>query len=508
MRQPSSNPATQAAINPTRYEIVIIGAGFGGIGMAIRLKRAGWHDFVVIEKADKVGGTWRDNTYPGCACDIPSLLYSLSFAPSTSWSRRYPGQSEIYEYLEECVDRFGLQPHLRLGVSLREAVFESTAGLWRMHIDPGPDLEARIMVLATGLLHRPAIPALRGIESFRGSAFHSARWNHDAETRGKYVAVIGTGASAVQFVPRVAEEATHLTLFQRTPAWVLPKSDPSVSTRRRWALRHVPLLRRALRAWVYWSHEIRAVGFVLFPVLMAAPERRARSHAKRQLFGDGLRVLLTPAYRMGCKRILLSNDFFPSLNRPNVRLVTTPVVSVVPNGLVTADGIEHRADVLIFATGFQATDLIGSIRVVGHNGVTLAEAWRNGMRAHLGLAVAGFPNLFLLGGPNTGLAHNSAIFMLEAQINHVLRCLRLLRLRKAASIEVQREVQVAFFRQLDVWMQRTIWLSGCRSWYLDRNGRNTTLWPGFSLGYWLRTRRALERHYRLTGAERGWNPRR
>jgi hypothetical protein len=235
---------------------------------------------------------------------------------------------------------------------------------------------------------------------------------------------------------------------------------------------------------------------------MAAPERRARSHAKRQLFGDGLRVLLTPAYRMGCKRILLSNDFFPSLNRPNVRLVTTPVVGVVPNGLVTADGIEHRADVLIFATGFQATDLIGSIRVVGHNGVTLAEAWRNGMRAHLGLAVAGFPNLFLLGGPNTGLAHNSAIFMLEAQINHVLRCLRLLRLRKAASIEVQREVQVAFFRQLDVWMQRTIWLSGCRSWYLDRNGRNTTLWPGFSLGYWLRTRRALERHYRLTGAER------
>jgi len=300
--------ATREAIGLTRCTVAIIGAGFGGIGMAIRLKRAGWHDFVIIEQADTVGGVWRDNTYPDCACDIPSHLYSLSFAPSADWSRRYPTQAEIRRYLEECVERFGLTPHLRTGVSLKEAKFENAAALWLLRTDPGPDLAARFLVLATGALHRPAIPALRGIESFRGVAFHSARWKHGAEIKGKHVAVIGTGASAAQFVPRIAEDAARLVLFQRTPPWVLPKSDPASNPRNRWALRHVPLLQRSLRAWFYWTHEMRAFGFVLFPSLMAAPERRARSHAKRQVPSDALRHLLTPTDRMGCKRVLLSND--------------------------------------------------------------------------------------------------------------------------------------------------------------------------------------------------------
>ena len=489
--------ATREATGLARCTVAIIGAGFGGIGMAIRLKRAGWHDFVIIEQADTVGGVWRDNTYPDCACDIPSHLYSLSFAPSADWSRRYPTQAEIRRYLEECVERFGLTPHLRTGVSLKEAKFENAAALWLLRTDPGPDLAARFLVLATGALHRPAIPALRGIESFRGVAFHSARWKHGTGIKGKHVAVIGTGASAAQFVPRIAEDAARLVLFQRTPPWVLPKSDPVSSPRNRWALRHVPLLQRSLRAWFYWTHEMRAFGFVLFPSLMAAPERRARSHAKRQVPSDALRRLLTPADRMGCKRVLLSNDFLASLTRPNVCLVTVPIAGVVPDGLVTAEGIEHRADVLIFATGFQATNSFGSVKVVGRNGVSLSEAWRNGMQARLGIAVADFPNLFLLGGPNTGLGHNSVVFMLEAQIRHVLRCLRSLKQRNATSVEVRPEAQAAFIRRLDKWMQRTIWLSGCRSWYLDRNGRNTTLWPGFSIGYWLRTLRVSERHYRF-----------
>ena len=483
-------------------EVAIIGAGFGGIGMATRLKCTGWDDFVVLEQADKIGGTWRDNTYPGCTCDIPSHLYSLSFAPKADWSRRYASQPEIYQYLEDCVDRFRLRPHLRLKVSLKKATFDSTAGLWRMQTDPGPDLAARVLVLATGMLHRPAIPALHGIESFSGAMFHSARWDHAAEMRGKRVAVIGTGASAVQLVPHVAGQAAHLAVFQRSPAWVLPKPNSPFGPRRRWTMRHLPLLRRALRAWLYWSHEVRGVGFVLFPGLMAGPERQARRHAKRQLGDDELRTRLTPSDRMGCKRILLSDDFYPSLNRANVQLVSAPITGVLPDGLVTADGVEHRADILVFATGFQATDPIGPIEVVGCNGVTLSAAWRNGVHAHLGLAVAGFPNLFLLGGPNTGLGHNSVLFMLEAQIRHILRCLRLLRLRKAVSIEVRQEVQVAFARRLNGWMRRTVWLSGCRSWYLDRNGRNTTLWPGFSVGYWFRVRLISAWQYQLTRPER------
>jgi cation diffusion facilitator CzcD-associated flavoprotein CzcO len=489
-------------VDSTHCEVAIVGAGFGGIGMAIRLKRAGRDDFVILEEADKIGGTWRDNTYPGCTCDIPSHLYSLSFAPQAAWSRRYASQPEIYRYLEDCINRFGLRPHLRLGVCLKKATFDSTAGLWRLQTDPGPEMAAQVLVLATGMLHRPAIPVLPGIESFGGATFHSARWDHAVDLRGRRVAVIGTGASAVQLVPHVAAQAARLLLFQRTPAWVLPKPDPPFGPRHRWAMRHVPLLRRALRAWLYWSHEVRGAGFVLFPGLMAGPERRARSHAKRQL-GDGeLRTLLTPSYHMGCKRILLSDDFYPSLSRANVQLVSAPIEGVLPDGLVTADGVEHRADVLVFATGFRATDPIGPIEVVGCNGVTLSAAWRDGAQAHLGVAVAGFPNLFLLGGPNTGLGHNSVLFMLEAQIRHVVRCLRLLRLRKAISIEVRQEVQAAFARRLDRWMRRTVWLSGCRSWYLDRNGRNATLWPGFSVGYWFQMRLISARHYRLACPER------
>lgn len=469
--------------------------------MAIRLKQTGMQDFLVIEQAQTVGGTWRDNTYPGCACDIPSHLYSLSFAPRASWSRRYPTQAEIQDYLEDCVDRFALRPHLRLGTSLREARFDD--GVWRLTTDPGPELTARLLVFAQGALHRPALPELSGLETFRGAIFHSARWDHGIDLAGKRVGVIGTGASAIQFVPRIAETVAALSLFQRTPPWILPKHDPATGPRQLWALRHVPLLRRALRAWQYWRHEIRAVGFVLSPRLLAAAERQARSHAKRQLTDNALRERLTPTDRIGCKRILLSNDFLPSLNRPNVQLVTEPIVRVAANGIVTADGAEHPADVLIFATGFRATDPLGAIRIIGRDGVALAEAWRDGMQARLGLAVAGFPNLFLLGGPNTGLGHNSIVFMLEAQIGHVLRCLRLLQRHRATSIELRADSQTRFVRRLDRWMGRTVWLSGCKSWYLDRNGRNTTLWPGFSVGYWWRVRRVSQRDYRLTDVTAG-----
>lgn len=484
------------------HDVAIVGAGFGGIGMAIRLIQAGQTDFVLIEQADDIGGTWRDNHYPGCACDIPADLYSFSFAPHRGWSRRYPTQAEILAYLQDCVTRFGLRPHLRLGSGLQQAVFDQDRALWCLHLAGGGRIEARTLVLSVGLLHRPAIPALPGLAAFGGVCFHSAAWRHDVDLTGRRVAVIGTGASAIQFMPRVAAVAAELALYQRTPAWILPKHDPPAGPMRRRLLSFVPGLRRALRAWTYWSHEARAVGFVVSPRLMQAVERRARSHAKRQLGDAALREAVTPAYRIGCKRILLSNDFLPALNRPNVTLVTAPIARVTADGVVAADGVARAADVLILATGFQATDLLADIRIVGRDGATLADAWRGGMQARLGLAVSGFPNLFLLGGPNTGLGHNSVVFMLEAQIGHILRCLRWMRRRGAAVIELRPEAQSRFTAALRRRMERTVWLSGCRSWYLDRFGHNTTLWPGFSFGYWLRTRTVSARHYRTSGPGR------
>lgn len=483
--------------------VAIIGAGFGGLGMAIRLKQAGFDDFIVLEQAATVGGTWRDNTYPGCACDIPSHLYSFSFAPQPVWSRRYPAQAEIQAYLESMIERFGLRPHLRLGCALRDARFAD--GSWHLRTDPDNAFTVRVLVLAQGALHHPVLPALAGMETFAGPAFHSARWDHGVDLAGKRVAVIGTGASAIQFVPQIAGKVARLTLFQRTPPWVLPKRDPPTGAFRARALRHVPLLRPALRAWLYWTHEARALGFVRWPWLMKAAERQARSHAKREIKDDTLRERLTPDYAIGCKRILLSNDYLPSLNRANVQVVTDPIRRITPAAVVGADGSEFPADVLIYATGFRATDPLGAVRITGRDGMTLARAWRDGMHARLGLAVAGFPNMFLLGGPNTGLGHNSIVFVLEAQIGHVLRCLRLMRRRGAAVIEVAAAAQVQERARLERSMRRTVWVSGCRSWYLDRTGRNTTLWPGFSIGYWWRVRRVSDADCLMSGSSAAEN---
>ena len=482
--------------DPQPHGVVIVGAGFAGIGMAIRLCQAGLDDFILLEQATEIGGTWRDNTYPGCACDIPATLYSFSFAPSGDWSRRYPSQAEIQRYLLDCVDRFGVRPHLRLGTTLAEATHDETTGLWRLRTEAGDSLSARVLVLAPGTLHHPALPDIPDLERFAGPAFHSARWDHGVDIAGKRVAVIGTGASAIQLVPELAKQAAHLTLFQRTPAWVLPKHDPVAGRVRRAMMRAIPLLRRIERAWVYWSHESRAVGFILAPRLMEAVERRARTFAKRQLNDPVLRERLTPDYRIGCKRVLLSNDFLPALERPNVTVIDTPIARVEAGGLVIADGVTHPADVLVFATGFKATEPLGSLRVIGRDGVSLAEAWREGLPAWLGLAAPGFPNLFLLGGPNTGLGHNSIVFMLEAQIEHALRTLQRMRRQGIGSVEIRRDVASRFTTWLDARMQRTVWLSGCRSWYLDAAGRNTTLWPGFSIGFWFRHRFARDASWR------------
>jgi cation diffusion facilitator CzcD-associated flavoprotein CzcO len=469
-------------------DVLIIGAGFGGLGMAIRLRQAGADRFTILERTAEIGGTWRDNTYPGCACDIPSHLYSWSFESNPEWTRMYPSQTEIQEYLLRSVDKYGLRSSIRFDSEVREAVFEEREQIWRVTTVRGDSITARSVVAGMGGLSRPAYPKLPGLDRFEGPSFHSARWDHSCDLAGKRVGVIGTGASAVQFVPQIAPRVERLHLFQRTPPWVLPKMDGPIGAHWRWMFRNVPGTMFAFRALLYWRQELLAPGFTLNPRLMAPLEKMGRAHIAKAISDPELRRRVTPDYRIGCKRILIANDYYPALGRSNVELVTESIAEILPHGTVTSDGIERPVDALIFGTGFRATDLLTPMRVVGRNGVDLNDAWREGLEAYYGITGAGYPNLFMLVGPNTGLGHNSIIFMIEAQVHYVMECLRLMNLREAKAIEVRREAQEHFNRNIQARLQRTVWMSGCKSWYLDARGRNTTLWPGSTVGYWAQTR--------------------
>ncbi|MEV5753842.1 NAD(P)/FAD-dependent oxidoreductase [Actinoallomurus sp. NPDC052308] len=485
-------------------KIAIIGSGFGGLGMAIQLKRAGFHDFVVLEKSDDLGGTWRDNQYPGCACDVPSHMYSFSFELNPDWSRMFAPQPEIWDYLRHCVDKYDLGPHLRFGCAVETMEWEETARHWRVTLASGEVLTPKAVVSAIGALHVPSIPDIPGAERFRGTAFHSAQWDPSADLSGKRVAVIGTGASAIQFIPRVAEEAGRLHVFQRTPPWIQPKPDFTLSKRVRRVFRHVPGAQRAFRNGIYWVLETRAVGFTLDPRLMGPMEQLARRHIERQIDDPELRAKVTPDYTIGCKRILLSSDYYPALTRPHVDLVTEPIKEITETGLVTADGTAYDVDVIIYGTGFKVTEALSEQHIVGRDGLKIQEAWAGGIEAHHGVTVAGFPNLFLLLGPNTGLGHNSVVFMIESQVQHVLSCLRLLSRENAEAIEARPEAQRRFNDRLQKRLRRAVWNEGgCTSWYLDEHGVNRTLWPGFTFEYWARTRRARREDYDLTPAGAG-----
>ncbi|HEX6968230.1 MAG TPA: NAD(P)/FAD-dependent oxidoreductase [Micromonosporaceae bacterium] len=482
-----------------RVRVAIVGAGFGGIAAAIRLKQRGYEDFVVFDRASEVGGTWRDNTYPGCACDVPSQMYSLSFALNPDWSRGFSGQPEIWAYLRRCVADFGLRPHLRLGHDVRGATWDEDERCWRLDTSAGT-WRARLLVLAVGPLSEPAVPQLPGLSSFRGEMFHSARWNHALDLSGRRVAVIGTGASAVQFVPQIAPVVDRLHVFQRTAPWVMPRVNRPITRIERRLFRAFPPAQRLARAGVYWGRELLATAF-LRPALMRIGEAVARGHLRRSVRDPALRAALTPNYTMGCKRVLLSNDYYPTFNRPNVELVTEAIAEVRPTEIVTRDGAAHPVDTIIFGTGFHVTDLPIAQAVQGPGGRTLAEAWRGSMYAYRGCTVAGFPNLFMLLGPNTGLGHNSVVFMIECQVHYLLGLLRYLDRSDATAIEPTEGAQAAYNAALDRRMARTVWLrGGCRSWYLDANGRNSTLWPGYSWSYWLRTRRFDPAAYRAVPA--------
>ena len=482
----------------TETEVLIVGAGFAGLGTAIRLAQQGRRDFTIIERAEEVGGTWRDNTYPGLICDVPSHLYSFSFAPNPEWSRTYPGQAEILRYLRACADRYGIRRHIRFGTELAAARWDGAACRWRVETTAG-SISAHFLVLGVGGLSAPRMPEVPGLDRFAGTMFHSAAWRHDHDLRGERVAVVGTGASAIQFIPRIQPHASRLLVLQRTPPWVLPHPGRRLTRAERWLSRRLPGVLQARRLGVYLVRETMVPGLTIDARFNGGLEEIARRHLRRQVRDPLLRAKLTPRYRIGCKRIVISNEFYPSLARANVDLVSEPIVEVRERSLVTADGREHAVDTIIAATGFHATDPPYATRVTGRGGRTLAQTWDGSPQAYMATTIAGYPNLFLLGGPNSGIGHTSLVFMIEQQIAHVLDALELCGRQRLTSIEVRPSAQAAFNADVQQRMARTVWATGgCSSWYYDARGRNSTLWPAFTAQFAARARHIDVRAYRLT----------
>ncbi|MEU0986490.1 NAD(P)/FAD-dependent oxidoreductase [Streptomyces sp. NPDC005953] len=459
--------------------VAIIGSGFAGLGAAVRLRREGITDFVVLERADSVGGTWRDNDYPGCCCDVPSHLYSFSFAPNPDWPRTFSGQRHIRAYLERVTDTFGLRPHLRLGHEVRTMVWDRDELRWLIDTDQG-EYTADVVVSATGPLSDPKMPDIPGLADFPGAAFHSARWDHDVDLRGKRVAMVGTGASAAQIVPAIQPQVASLTLFQRTPPWVLPKVDRDISTLERWLHRQVPLTATVRRGLLWGVRELQVSAFTKRTQQLALVESVARKHLARAVKDPVLRAKLTPSYRIGCKRVVLSSEYYPALAQPNAHVVASGLVEVRGSTLIAADGSETEADVIVFGTGFRVTDMPIADRVVGADGITLAESWKAGMQSLRGATAAGFPNWMTLIGPNTGLGNSSMILMIESQLNYLADYLRQLTvLGGRTALSPKPAAVCAWNGRVQERMKRTVWSTGgCDSWYLDPSGRNTTLWPG------------------------------
>jgi cation diffusion facilitator CzcD-associated flavoprotein CzcO len=492
------------AATPRDFRIAILGAGFGGLGMAIRLKEQGIEDFVVFERDEEVGGTWWANTYPGCQCDIPSHLYSYSFALNPEWTRTYPLQPEIRDYLRECADRYGVRPHVRLGCAVERAEWDEEEAAWRIETTDG-SFTAGVVIAAPGALSEPRIPELPGLQSFAGTMFHTAAWNHAHDLTGRKVAVVGTGASAIQTVPRIQPIAEHVTVFQRTPPWVVPHRDRPITGVERALYRRLPAAQRTVRSAVYLGRELLVTGMAYRPKLMKALQKAAEKHMAKQVPDPELRAKLTPDYVLGCKRILPSNEWYPAITQPNVELVPSAVTEVRPEGVVGADGVLHEVDTLIFATGFHVTDLPFAQFIRGRGGQGLHELWQGSPAAYRGAAVPGFPNLFWIVGPNTGLGHNSMVFMIEAQINYLLDALETMERSGASEVEVRRDAYEAYNAHLQSRLDGTVWnTGGCSSWYLDANGRNATIWPDFTFRFWEQTRRFDAPAYELrNGTGRG-----
>ncbi|GAP46768.1 flavin-containing monooxygenase [Streptomyces azureus] len=491
--------------------VAVVGSGFGGLGAAVRLRREGVTDFVVLERASSVGGTWRDNSYPGCACDVPSHLYSFSFAPNPDWPRTFSGREHIRAYLEHVTDTFRLRPHIRFDSEVKRMTWNAERLCWDIETSSG-NLSADIVVSATGPLSDPKIPDIPGLDSFPGKVFHSARWDHDYDLCGKRVAMVGTGASAIQIVPAIQPDVSRLTLFQRTPPWVMPRVDRAISDAERWLHRQLPVTSQLRRGLLWGIRELQVQAFTKRPNQLGFVEQLARRNMARAIKDPALRAKLTPDYRIGCKRILLSSDYYPALAQPNVDVVASGLAEVRGSTLVAADGSEAEVDAIVFGTGFHVTDMPIAERVVGADGRTLAETWKGGMEALRGASAAGFPNWMTIIGPNTGLGNSSMILMIESQLNYLADFVRQLDVLGVppgpsgsgggrVALDARPSAVRAWNHRVQERMKRTVWnAGGCTSWYLDASGRNTTLWPGTTAEFRRATRRVDLAEYEVLRA--------
>jgi len=475
--------------------VAIIGSGFAGLGMAIALKRRGEDDFVVLERAHEVGGTWRDNTYPGAACDVQSNLYSFSFAPNPDWGRSYSEQPEIQAYLQGVADRFGVREHCVFGADVAAARWDDGARRWHVRTSAG-EFSARVLISAAGALADPTYPDIAGLDSFAGTVMHSARWDHGHDLTGKRVAVIGTGASAIQVVPAIQPIVESVTVYQRTPAWVVPRTDHPLKPVLRHVYRFVPGLQKAIRGALYLLREFLVIGMAKRRAFLKPVGRLAKAHLHRQVRDPKLRAALTPDYTIGCKRILISNDYFPAVAAPNAELVTAGIAQVRPRSILSADGVERPTDTIVLATGFHVTDLPIAERICGRDGRSLADVWSDGMVTNRSAAVAGFPNLFLLVGPNVGVGHTSMVYMIESQVAYVDDALQTMDAEGLAVLETTPEAQAAYRDLIAEKSRGTVWLAGgCASWYLDEHGHNSTLWPDFTFRFRKLTRKLDRENY-------------
>ena len=481
-------------------QIAIIGAGFGGLAMAIRLLQANIHDFIILEKADDVGGTWRENQYPGAACDVQSHMYSLSFAPKKDWSKRYAEAPEIFDYIQDLIKEYQLKKYIQFNQEVISTRYDEQQCHWHLVLKNGQKIEAQFVIFASGPLHVPQIPKIKGIEKFKGEVFHSSQWNHQYNLNEKNVASIGTGGSAIQYIPEIAAKVKNLYVLQRTAAWVIPRDERAYNALDQHLFKRFEWFRKLHRARLYWSNESRVVPIVQ-PQIMKYGQKLAEAFIKFQVKDKAVAKKLTPDYVMGCKRILISNKYFPTFNRDNVELITDAIQEVTENSIITKDGKERPIDCLIYGTGF-ITDpriYLKSFECYGLNGIELKDAWKDGAESYYGITTKNFPNLFQLLGPNTILGHNSVIFMIESQVQYILQLIQLVNKTQTQAIAIKPEVQDSFNERVQEQLKGTVWQSGCVSWYQQDGGKNFSLWPTYTWKFWLQTRTVNASDYLLLG---------
>lgn len=486
---PRTNPQSRTQA-PPRLTAVIVGAGMSGLLAGIRLKKAGIDDFVILERSDSVGGTWYDNQYPGASCDVPSHLYSYSFAPNANWTRAFARQPEILAYFRDIAARYGLNPHIRFGTEVESAIFDEAEGRWTVRDTGGNHWSGRVLIVGTGQLNRPWTPDIPGKDKFAGVQFHSARWRHDIDLTGQRVASIGNGASAVQYIPEIAPLVEKLTIFQRSANWIIPRPDEEITPKQHARYRALPFIPKLIRLMIYAINESRWGAFKKAGGWASRRlEKMARDHLNAQVADPKLREILTPDYPIGCKRVLITDDYYPAVTRPNVEIVTDPIARILPDGIETRSGRRVPLDVIIWGTGFETANLLAPMKIVGRGGKRLHEAWAHGAEAHRGVTVSGFPNLFVLYGPNTNLGHNSIIFMSERQMDYAMQLIDTLRTRDLRYLDVKPEAQDAYNRQLQAKLATTVWAANCGSWY-KHDGKITNNWSGSTVEFWRQMRRA------------------